>query len=583
MTDVAPDLVETKPVDALAHAHRFTRVKVVGILVLYSALIVLFQWISSVTDHTDTVSIWYPVAGLIFAVIVYYGKLGALLAFCSICISHALTGDARIPFPAIVPYAALVIGAILLWRNIFVRLGIIGPQLTQTPRWAVGLMSIAVLSAASNTIFGELLLYATGIVPAADVFVTAFDFFSGDLIGIMSVAPFLTLAVFPEFTRWQRGQSAWRWRWKRAVLVYMGIGSIGFLLITQLGDTYKLLIIYLGAVPILLAAVRGRLRETCLAIFVLTLFLALSLSYANLSILRDMSVFLMLMMAIAYVVTASISTNRIVLKSLKATLDQRDTLAAEQQKLGQQVTRLQGMEALGTLAGGMAHELNNLLQPILTFSRAAETANDADRVTYLARIRTCALNAKSLVQDVLTFSRTGTRTSPDAHRITGDADTLMRNSIAIARKVVPATVTVTESYAADTAWISCAPSQLVQIIINLCRNAVDAKARQIDLATRFSADRTSVVLSVCDNGLGMDPQTVQHALEPFFTTKQIGLGTGLGLSVVYGIVQSWGGNVSLASAQGQGTTVTLAFPALGNPEAENLAGDEHEHGDTFTG
>jgi signal transduction histidine kinase len=562
---------------------RFARTKAVGIILLYAVLHILLQLVSGITDTQDTVSVWYPVAGLTFAVIVYYGRLGALLAFCAICISHALTGDRRIPFPAILPYAALVVGAILLWRNIFVRLGVIGPQLTQTPRWAVGLMAIAVLTAASNTVLGELLLYLNGIVPDADIFAAGFNFFSGDLIGIMSVAPLLTLAIFPEFTRWQRGQPTRRWRWLRAMIVYGVIGCVGFLLLTRLGDTHKLLIVYLGAIPILLAAVRGRLRETCLAIFVLTLFLALALSYADLAVFRDMSLFLILIMAIAYVVTASISTSRVILKSLKATLDERDTLAGEQQKLGQQVTHLQSMEALGTLAGGMAHELNNLLQPILTFSRAAETANDADRLTYLARIRTCALNAKALVLDVLTFSRTGTRTAPESQILVGDADTLMRNSIAIARKIIPPTVTVTESYAADGAWISCAPPQLVQIIINLCRNAVDAKAHQIDLATNFSDDKSNILFSVRDNGLGMDAQTAGHALEPFFTTKQIGLGTGLGLSVVYGIVQSWGGHVEIDSVQGQGTTVSIAFPALDDPERNILTGDDDIHGDTLAG
>jgi signal transduction histidine kinase len=552
----APNLpAETKRLGA-------TRSRVVAAILTYLVFHLLLDWLSKVTDERNLISIWYPVAGLVFGLVIYFGRTGALLAFVAICISHIALRDPRIPIPAILLFAFCVTALTYLWRNIFFRLGVARPQLAQTPRWTLALAAMAILTAATNTLCGITQFYFSDVITKASIVPSAIDFLTGDLIGIMSLAPLLALAIFPAYTRWQRGQGPQSWRWQRATLLYLIVGALEVFFIFHSGNKYKLLAAYLGAVPMMYPALRGRVRETCLAIFIMIFSLALGLSIANLDILHEISVFVILAMTIAYIVATANSTSRAILTSLRSTLEERDQLAQDQQKLVEQVAHLQSLESMGTLAGGMAHELNNLLQPILTYARAAESASDTDRATYLERIRTCALNAKTLVQDVLAFSHAGTRTAAETLIITGPADILIRNSVAIVAKTVPPAIPITEDYCADDWQIKCSPPQLSQIMINLFRNALDARTRTIHLSTCYEPKANRVMLTVRDTGLGMDAQTARKALEPFFTTKQIGLGTGLGLSVVYGIVQSWGADLILDSVPGQGTTVAIAFAAI---------------------
>jgi signal transduction histidine kinase len=544
----------------------------VALLLAYVVCHVLLEMLGNRIYQEKTVSLWYPVAGLTSGVIVYYGARGALIAFCGICISHMLTGDPRISFFYILPYAFAITGMILLWRSIFVRTGILAMQLAQTPRWAVGLMFFAALASLSNAILGELLLYASGIVAWNDIPKSIVAFYFGDLIGMMSIAPFVCLAIFPALTRIYRGSPPRPWRWKSAMLIYSALSVIGFFIIINTKEEHNLMIAYLGSLPILIAAVRGHVRETCLAICFLTFAFIFGLAYIGQFQTRELAAFMILMMAVAYVVTTAISTNRAVTRSLASTLEERDRLANTQQKLNDQMTRLRSMEALGTLAGGMAHELNNMLQPILTFSKAAETAAEADRKTYLDRIRECTLSAKTLVQDVLTFARSGNNAGALDSVQTHVADIVFCNSISLARKALPSTIVIKEHHAVDGATIVCVPVQLVQILINLFRNAADAKARTLTLRSFLQEDR--VILLVEDDGLGMDVETATRALEPFFTTKEIGRGTGLGLSVVYGLITSWGGDLRIDSAPGRGTIMQLDFP---------MQPAETRHGDHIAG
>jgi signal transduction histidine kinase len=560
--------------EAVPNRHTAPRSAFLILILVYVAAHLLLELLSVPFDQQNSISIWYPAAGLTFAIILYFGTAGAALACCAMIISHLISGDQRIPIYYMVPYAIAVTTVVLLLRIMFIRLGILQRQLIQSPKWAIGLMTIAALAALSNTVFGELLLYATDILPRQNILSSTLTFFLGDLIGIFSLAPFLTLALFPEIMRALNGQPVRLLWWLKAVAIYSVIGATGYGLFALGGETYKLLIVYLGAIPILMAAVRGRVRETCLAIFILTMFLSFSLVGTGGAQYLEMSTFMLLMMAIAYVVTTAVSTNRSVMLSLKATLEQRDQLAAEQEKLTTQVQHLRSMEALGTLAGGMAHELNNLLQPILTFSQAAETASETDRTYYLGKVKECILSAKSLVRDVLIFARGGNKVDTKELMQTAAADMLIRSSVDIARKNLPASMTVRETYDAGKVLISCAPSQLVQILINLLRNAADARARTISITTCHDALAGRILLTVQDDGLGMDKETRDRALEPFFSTKDIGRGTGLGLSVAYGLLQGWGGDLRIDSAPGQGTSMHLSFPVQQQVRnnGDNIAG-----------
>jgi signal transduction histidine kinase len=565
----APD--QTLPTPTAASRARF-----IPLALLYVAAHLLLEWLSTSFDKQVGISIWYPAAGLIFAIIIYFGAAGALLAICTIIISHLISGDPRIPISYIIPYAMTITTMVLLLRLIAVRLGILRQQLVQSPKWAVGLMALATLTALSNTLFGGILLYVTTILSKQDIVQSALTFFLGDLVGIFSLAPLLTLALIPEIMRAiNRKPIRLAW-WIKLTVIYSIIGAIGYGLLALGGEKYKIPIIYFGAIPILFSAVHGRVRETCLVIFILTLFLSQALTGTDTTRYLDLSVFILMVMAIAYVVTTAVSTNRSVMLSLQATLDQRDLLAAEREKLSSQVQHLRSMEALGTLAGGMAHELNNLLQPILTFSQAAETASENDRKYYLGRAKECILSARSLVQDVLIFARGGIEANATDLSQTAQADMLIRSSFEIARKNLPATMVVKERYDAGTARMACVPSQLVQILINLLRNAADAQARTIAISTSHDMPAGRIVLTVTDDGLGMDKETCDRALEPFFSTKTIGRGTGLGLSVTYGLIQKWGGDLHIDSASGRGTSIILHFPVQqqseGHIDGDHIAG-----------
>jgi signal transduction histidine kinase len=555
MDSDSPAQVQTLPTSIAA-----SRAVFLLLALVYVTAHLLLEWLSTGYDQQEGVSIWYPAAGLTFAIIMYFGAAGALLAICAMTISHLIFGDPHIPFYYVIPYAIVVTTMVLILRIVAVRFGILRQQLIQSPKWAIGLMALATVTALSNTFFGGILLYLAHVLSLQEFVQLALTFFLGDLVGIFSLAPLLTLALIPEILRAvKRKPIRLRW-WINLTVIYSIIGAIGFYLLELGGEKYKILIVYFGAIPILFSAVRGQVRETCLAIFILTLFLSLALTGTVTSRFLELTVFILLVMMIAYVVTTAVSTIRAVTQSLQATLDQRDLLASEREKLANQLQHLRSMEALGTLAGGMAHELNNLLQPMLTFSQAAETASESKRKYYLGRVKECILSAKSLVQDVLIFARGGIEADTAELMQTAQADMLIRNSLEIARKNVPASTTIVETYDAGSALIACVPSQMVQILINLLRNAVDAQARTISIKTCHDMLVDRIILTVEDDGLGMDEETCDKALQPFFSTKTIGRGTGLGLSVTYGLIQKWGGDLDIDSTPGKGTNIILHFP-----------------------
>jgi signal transduction histidine kinase len=540
-----------------------------GIFILHMAL----EGLARLNDAEFTLSLWYPPAGLIFATIIYFRSAGAAIMFATSVCGFFIFREADFPILDGLAYITLLILNMLFWRSMFVRLGILGQQLMQKPRWAIGLMGLALIVSITSALLGVIALWIAGIVRAPDLPEAYLRFFLGDYIGLLSVGPLMALVVYPAILRARHPKRDRTWRWMRTIIIYGMLGLLGILLITNSGPEHKLRLVYLGSVPVIVAAVSGRIRETCVAIFMFMLATTTALAIANLQIEIDLSLFIILILVVSYIVAASISSQRATAKSLTATLAERDELSASRRQLAEQVNHLQKMESLGTLAGGMAHELNNLLQPILTFSRAAETAENPQRLEYLARVRECGLAARILVKDVLQFARPQEKaalTPPEPQALAE----MLPNVLAIAREVLPAHILVTVPPKIPNIRIAVEPEKLTQIFMNVFRNASDAMpgGGTLEITASVPDDLPAIItthqiqarrylcLAIKDSGLGMDPDTLARAADPFFTTKAIGRGTGLGLSTVHGIIHAWRGNMELASTPGAGATIKLWIP-----------------------
>jgi two-component system, cell cycle sensor histidine kinase and response regulator CckA len=251
--------------------------------------------------------------------------------------------------------------------------------------------------------------------------------------------------------------------------------------------------------------------------------------------------------------------------------------------LQRQLQQAQKMEAIGTLAGGIAHDFNNILQVALGYSDMI-IDDEGFPLRYKAdvqKISEAANRGADLVQRLLTFSRK-TEFKPQPlnlnHRIADLRKMLDRT--------IPKMIEIQTFLSEDLATISADPTQIDQVLMNLAVNARDSMPNGGKLTfetgdviideeyTRTHADMQPgryVLVSVSDTGSGIDDETLEHIFEPFYTTKGVGKGTGLGLAMVHGIVKRHKGHVSLFSQLGAGTTFRIYFPALvSNTEIEGF-------------
>jgi PAS domain S-box-containing protein len=232
----------------------------------------------------------------------------------------------------------------------------------------------------------------------------------------------------------------------------------------------------------------------------------------------------------------------------------------QRRSMEHQLFHVQKLEALGTLAGGVAHEINNALVPVIAHTKiiAGKFPAESREHRSLGMALAGAERSRELVKQILAFSR-----KEEQRKESIDVAAVLRDALQLLRATVPSSISFVENIGAAPPVMGDA-NQLHQVIINLVNNAAQAIGEAhgtITLGLGAENDGASLRLSVADTGSGMNAATKARIFEPFFTTKEAGAGTGLGLSVVHGIVTQHGGKIAVDSEPGRGTRFDIVLPA----------------------
>jgi PAS domain S-box-containing protein len=247
----------------------------------------------------------------------------------------------------------------------------------------------------------------------------------------------------------------------------------------------------------------------------------------------------------------------------------------EKKALQKQLIQAQKMESIGTLAGGIAHDFNNILAAIMGYAEmvrdsspaGSQAAEDLDQVLLAGE------RAKALVKQILTFSRL-----TDSKKLPIQPAVIIKETIKLLRSSIPATIAIKQEIAADSDFILADPTELHQIILNFCTNAFHAMEEkggilaialqsqtitEDELPSRYDVKPGKFVqLTIADTGSGIAPEILEKIFDPYFTTKEIGKGTGMGLSIAHGIVKSCDGFITCRSKPGEGTVFQVFFPVI---------------------
>ncbi|WP_051261895.1 PAS domain-containing hybrid sensor histidine kinase/response regulator [Desulfovibrio inopinatus] len=242
--------------------------------------------------------------------------------------------------------------------------------------------------------------------------------------------------------------------------------------------------------------------------------------------------------------------------------------------LEQQLRHAQKMEAMGTLAGGIAHDFNNILAAILVNAETALLLSQQSQtiiVECLQDIVTGSLRGADLVKNILTFCR---RTEEERQPLV--LQSILKEALKLLRAATPATIRLKTMFDAENACVQADPTQIHQLVMNLCTNAIQSMTpKGGELTVSLCRENTTLVLSVTDAGCGIAPEYLSRVFDPFFTTKKAGEGTGLGLAIVHGIVTSHSGAISIESQPSQGTCVVVRFPIIENTLTPTPAEQPH--------
>ena len=254
--------------------------------------------------------------------------------------------------------------------------------------------------------------------------------------------------------------------------------------------------------------------------------------------------------------------------------DITDNILSEKKlaRLEEQVNQSQRMESIGTLAGGIAHDFNNILSPIMGHTEILlmDTPEDDSSQESLNQIYTAALRAKELVKQILTFSR-----QENSELKLMKLQPIVKEALKLIRSTIPTTIAIHQDIDPDCGVIKADPTQIHQIVMNLSTNAFHAMEetggelsvglKEIQFGKHDIIDPemkpgTYACLTIVDTGIGMNKKLTKKIFDPFFTTKKQGKGTGMGLSVVHGIVKGMGGTIQVYSEPDKGTKFNVYFP-----------------------
>ena len=267
---------------------------------------------------------------------------------------------------------------------------------------------------------------------------------------------------------------------------------------------------------------------------------------------------------------------------LEKKVAERSKALAESERQLQQVMKLQ---AIGTLAGGIAHDFNNILFPIIGYTELTleEVPDDSQAEQNLREVLKATNRAKELVQQILTFSR---RSSQERKPLR--IQPLISEALQLLRAAIPSSIEIKDRVEEACGQIRGDPSQIHQVIMNLCTNAYHAmqesggtmeiELREVDINYEKTVERAGMKmgrhleLTVRDSGHGMQPEVLERIFEPYYTTKEPGKGSGLGLSVIHGVVRNHGGDICVSSRPGKGSTFTVYLPIIDGIEVETEKG-----------
>ena len=250
-------------------------------------------------------------------------------------------------------------------------------------------------------------------------------------------------------------------------------------------------------------------------------------------------------------------------------------------QLQEQLTQAQKMEAIGTLAGGIAHDFNNILFPMFGYlEMMLEDVPEGNPLrSHLEVIFNGAKRARDLVKQILAFSR-----QSDHDMKPMKVHLVLKEALQLIKSSLPSTIKITQNIQSDCGLVFADPTQIHQIVMNLCTNAYHAmeetggkltvNLKEVELTAEDLKDQTMVpgthvCLTVADTGPGMEQSVIDRIFDPYFTTKEKGKGTGLGLAVVDGIVKSHGGHISVYSEPGKGTEFKVFLPVIKTKEEEH--------------
>ncbi len=256
----------------------------------------------------------------------------------------------------------------------------------------------------------------------------------------------------------------------------------------------------------------------------------------------------------------------------------------EKQLLEQQLRQSHKMEAIGTLAGGIAHDFNNILSIMLGNTELAidDIPKWSPAHESLLEIKTAGLRAKDVVRQLLNFSR-----KSEQNQTPQNLGTLIKESVKLLRSSIPSSIQIIKNISKENNFILADATQIHQVMLNLCTNAAHAmtnekgtleihltsltiKEKQTDKFKKLAPGEYAK-LEIKDSGIGIKPEVYEKIFDPYYTTKEFGKGTGMGLAVVHGIVKNHNGSIHVESQFEEGTSFTIFFPKIDQCKMENMA------------